>query len=180
MKFLKQFLIYRAPWYQDLVKLLPKPIPSLHSKFLAFFALMANSSWNAKETKFLFVVFGRAVRITRTTNNYRALVEKDVKSNGWSRPPAFDRFKSFNHDDLTVKHYFRCSRVPNIDGIKTLIKMTRLQNIKIKRTVFCGLFNFIKILIQSTSKFWFSQHQEDLREALSTQNNIVLQWDHHD
>ena len=45
------------------------------------------------------------------------LAEKDVKSNGWARPPCFDRFKSFGHDDLNAKHYFRCSRPPDVDGI---------------------------------------------------------------
>ena len=54
-------------------------------------------------------------------------------------PPGFDRLESFGHDELTAKHcYFRCSRPPDVDGIKTfdkddqatkfLIKMTRLQN----------------------------------------------------
>ena len=35
--------------------------------------------------------------------------------------PDFDRFESFDHDELTPKHcYFRCSRPrpPNVDGIK--------------------------------------------------------------
>ena len=49
-------------------------------------------------------------------------------------PPGFDRLESFGHDELTAKHcYFRCSRPPNI-GSK-LIKMTRLQNIKIINSV---------------------------------------------
>ena len=55
-----------------------------------------------------------------------------MKSNGQPRPPGFDRFKSFGHDDLTTKHcYFRCSRPPDVDGIKlkVLIKMAKLQNI---------------------------------------------------
>ena len=47
------------------------------------------------------------------------LVEKDVKSNGWPRPPGFDRLESFGHDDHTVKHcYFRCSRPPDVYRIK--------------------------------------------------------------
>ena len=44
-------------------------------------------------------------------------------------PPGFDRLESFSHDELTAKHcYFRCSRPPDVDGIKNLIKMTRPQN----------------------------------------------------
>ena len=47
------------------------------------------------------------------------LAEKDVKSNGWPMPPGFDRFESFGHDELTAKHCcFRCSRPPDVDGIK--------------------------------------------------------------
>ena len=35
----------------------------------------------------------------------------------------FDRFESFGHDDLTAKHcYFRCSRPPDVDGIKIFDK----------------------------------------------------------
>ena len=34
-------------------------------------------------------------------------------------PPGFDRLESFGHDELTAKHcYFRCSRPPDVDGIK--------------------------------------------------------------
>ena len=34
-------------------------------------------------------------------------------------PPGFDRFESFGPDKLTAKHcYFRCSRAPDVDGIK--------------------------------------------------------------
>ena len=34
-------------------------------------------------------------------------------------PPGFDRLGSFGHDELTAKHYyFRCSRPPDVDGIK--------------------------------------------------------------
>ena len=54
---------------------------------------------------------------------------KYVKSNGLSRPPAFDRYISFGHDDLTVKHcYFSClrPRPPNVDdGIKIFDKHDR-------------------------------------------------------
>ena len=47
------------------------------------------------------------------------LAEKDMKSNGWPMPPNFDRFESFDHDELTAKHcYFRSSRSPDVDGIK--------------------------------------------------------------
>ena len=77
-------------------------------------------------------------------------------------------FKSFSHDDLTTKHcYFRWSRPPDVDGIKSLIKMTRLQSIKIKEQCFAAW--------SSLQKFWSHQHQE----ALSTWKNNVLQWDHH-
>ena len=49
--------------------------------------------------------------------------EKDVKSNGRPMPPGFDRFESFGHDELTAKHcYFRCSRPPDVDGIKIFDK----------------------------------------------------------
>ena len=76
-----------------------------------------------------------------------------MKSNGWPRPPGFYRFESFSYDDLTAKHcYFRCSRPPDVDGIKifgkddqaakhqgllvliglkVLVMMTSLQNIVI-------------------------------------------------
>ena len=48
----------------------------------------------------------------------QALPEK-VKSNRWPMPPGFDRLESFGHDELTAKHcYFRCSRPPDVDGIK--------------------------------------------------------------
>ena len=47
------------------------------------------------------------------------LAEKDMKSNGQPRPPGFDRFESFGHDDLTAKRcYFRSSRPPDVNGIK--------------------------------------------------------------
>ena len=48
---------------------------------------------------------------------------KDMKSNGWTMPPGFDTLKSFGHDQLTAKHcYFRCSRPPDVDGIKIFDK----------------------------------------------------------
>ena len=78
-------------------------------------------------------------------------------------PPGFDRLESFGHDELTAKHcYFRCSRPPDVDGIKIfdnddqaakhygskfLIKMTRPQNI----TCFAAWSSLSKILIPSTS-----------------------------
>ena len=37
--------------------------------------------------------------------------------------PGFDRFESFGYDELTAKHcYFKCSRHPNVDGIKIFDK----------------------------------------------------------
>ena len=51
------------------------------------------------------------------------LAEKDVKSNGQPMAPGFDRLGSFGHDELTAKHcYFRCSRPPDVDGIKIFDK----------------------------------------------------------
>ena len=45
------------------------------------------------------------------------LAEKDVKSKGQPRPPLhFDKFESFDHDDITTKHcYFKCSRPPDVE-----------------------------------------------------------------
>ena len=37
-------------------------------------------------------------------------------------PPGFDRLERFGHDELTAKHYFRCSRPPDVDGIKIFDK----------------------------------------------------------
>ena len=38
-------------------------------------------------------------------------------------PPGFDWLESFGHDELTAKHcYFRCSRPPDVDGIKIFEK----------------------------------------------------------
>ena len=40
-----------------------------------------------------------------------------------ARPPAFGRFKSFGHDDLTAKYsYFECLSPPDVDGIKIFDK----------------------------------------------------------
>ena len=64
-------------------------------------------------------------------------------------PPGFDRLESFGHDELTAKHcYFRCSRPPDVDGIKIFDKDDQAAK---QKTVFCGLVIFIKILIPSTS-----------------------------
>ena len=42
-----------------------------------------------------------------------------MKPNRRQRPPGFDRFESFDHDDLNAKHcYFRFSRPPDVDGIR--------------------------------------------------------------
>ena len=38
-------------------------------------------------------------------------------------PPGFDRLESFGYDELTAKLcYFRCSRPPDVDGIKIFDK----------------------------------------------------------
>ena len=50
------------------------------------------------------------------------LAEKEAKPNGQPRPPHFDRFESFGHDDLTAKRYLRCSRPPNVDVINIFDK----------------------------------------------------------
>ena len=83
------------------------------------------------------------------------LAEKDVKSNEWPMPPGFDRFENFGHDELTAKlfiSYFRCSRPPDVDGIKILIKMTRPQNIEIKEKCFVAWSSLSKSLIPSISE----------------------------
>ena len=48
----------------------------------------------------------------------KGLIELMHNQNGQSWPPAFDRFKSFGHNDLT----FRYSRPPDVDGIKIFNK----------------------------------------------------------
>ena len=46
-----------------------------------------------------------------------------LNQNGHSRPPAFDRIKSFDPDNLIAKHcYLRYSRPPDVDGIKIFDK----------------------------------------------------------
>ena len=60
-----------------------------------------------------------------------------MKSNGRPMPPAFDRFESFSHDELTAKHcYFRCSRPPDVvDGIKIFDKVDNCFHIRLCLTV---------------------------------------------
>ena len=44
-------------------------------------------------------------------------------------PPGFDRLESFDHDELTVKYcYFRCSKPPDVDGIKIFDKDDQAAN----------------------------------------------------
>ena len=75
-----------------------------------------------------------------------------MKLNRQSRSPYFGSFESFVYEDLTEKLYnVRCSRLPDVDVIKILIKMIRPQNMKTKGIMFCGLVIFIRILIPSTS-----------------------------
>ena len=51
-----------------------------------------------------------------TAHRYKGFAKKDMKLNGQPRPPVFDRFKSFNHDDLTAKYcYFRYLRSSDVD-----------------------------------------------------------------
>ena len=52
-------------------------------------------------------------------------------------PPGFDRFESFGHDELTAKHcYFRCSRPPDVDGIKIFDKDDQATNTAFYLNVF--------------------------------------------
>ena len=75
----------------------------------------------------------------------KGLVEKDVKSNGQPRPPAFDRYKSFGYDDLTPKHwYFKCSRLPDVDGIKIFDKDDQATQHHSFHLYIYGLVIFIK------------------------------------
>ena len=46
--------------------------------------------------------------LKRNGQELKQALLKDVKSNRQPRPPAFDRIKSFGHDDLTAKRYFMC------------------------------------------------------------------------
>ena len=73
------------------------------------------------------------------------LTEKDVKSNWRPMLPGFDRFESFGHDDLTPKHCnLRCSRPPDVDGIKFFYKDDQATNIVLFILMFCSLVIFIK------------------------------------
>ena len=46
-----------------------------------------------------------------------------MKSNGHPIPPGFNRFESIGHDKFTAKLcYSRCSRPPEVDGIKIFDK----------------------------------------------------------
>ena len=88
-----------------------------------------------------------------------------MKSNGQPMPPSFDRFESFGHDELTAKHcYFRCSRPPDVDGIKFFDKDDQAAKHEDLKTVFCGLVIFIKILIPLTSG---GLEHKELRAQLS-------------
>ena len=49
---------------------------------------------------------------------------------------GFDRLESFGHDELTAKHcYFRCSRPPDVDGIKFFDKDDQAVKHKDKKQV---------------------------------------------
>ena len=64
-------------------------------------------------------------------------------------PPGFDRFESFGHE-LTAKHcYFRCSRPPDVNGIKIFDKDDQATKHCSFILMFCGLV--ILILIPLTS-----------------------------
>ena len=52
-------------------------------------------------------------------------------------PPGFDRLESFGHDEFTAKHcYFRCSRPPDVDGIKIFDKDDQAANTTLLFQVF--------------------------------------------
>ena len=62
-------------------------------------------------------------------------------------PPGF---KSFGHDDLTARCYFRCSRPPDIDEIKIFDKDDQVaKHCPFYRNVYI-LVIFIKYFISST------------------------------
>ena len=51
-------------------------------------------------------------------------------------PASFDRFESFDHNELNAKHcYFRCSRLPDVVEIKILDKNDQAAKYKIKNSV---------------------------------------------
>ena len=64
----------------------------------------------------------------------KGFIEKDVKLK-WPMPFAFDRFKNFGHDDLTGKHYFGCSRPPDVDEIKIFDKDDQAAKHNIKKII---------------------------------------------
>ena len=67
-------------------------------------------------------------------------------------PPGLDRLESFGHDELTAKHcYFRCSRPPDVDGIKIFDKDDQATKHKDKKQYFAAWSSLSKILIPSTS-----------------------------
>ena len=67
-------------------------------------------------------------------------------------PPGFDRLESFGHDELTAKHcYFRCSRPPDVDGIKTFDKDDQATKHYNNKQCIAAWSSLSKILIPSTS-----------------------------
>ena len=97
--------------------------------------------------------------------------DKDVKSKRQPKPSWFWYVESFGYDELTAKHCcFRCSRSPDVDGIR-VFDIRWWPGHK-------TLFFYCNVLWPDylCQKFWSHQHQE----ALSTWNNNVLQWVHHD
>ena len=84
----------------------------------------------------------------RTKNT---LLIKMWNQNGWPRPPAFGRF---DHHDLTAKHcYFRCSKSPDVDGIKLFNKDCQATKHCSFILLFCSLVVFIKILVAFIKNF---------------------------
>ena len=46
-------------------------------------------------------------------------------------PPGFDKFESFGREELTAKHhYFRCSKPPDVDGMKMFDKDDRCKALR--------------------------------------------------
>ena len=67
-------------------------------------------------------------------------------------PLGFDRFESFGHVELNVKHcYFWCSRPPDVDGIKIFDKDDQVAKHCSFIVMFCGWSTLSKFLIPSTS-----------------------------
>ena len=72
----------------------------------------------------------------------KLVAEKGMKSKSVAKA---SQFRIFDHDDLTAKDcYSGCSRPPDVDETKFLIKMTRPQNIVPCILMFCGLVIFFK------------------------------------